>query len=78
MPKGKGVTYSTAAIKSVQGSKPMSKSHMPMPQGKMSGSHGLTNGGGKHKTLRGDSSNMVGGRCKPMNHMIAKPPKTIS
>ena len=78
MPKGKGVTYSTAAIKSVQGSKSMSKSHMPAPQGKMSGAHGVTNGGGKHKTLRGDSSNMVGGSTRAMSHEICKPPKTIS
>ena len=77
MPKGKGVTYSSASIKSVQGSKPMSRSHMPMPQGKMSSAHGVTNGGGKHKTLRGDSSNMVGGCCKTMGHTMNTPPKTL-
>lgn len=51
------------------------KGHMPMPQGKMKSSHGITNGGGKHKTLK-NASNAVGkcdtfsGGVKRRDHQI--------
>lgn len=57
-------------------SKPMSKAHMPMGSGKMSGAHGVTNGGGKHKTLR-NASGSVGSRDKPMGKLMSQGPKKL-
>lgn len=75
MPKGSGVV--TKSVKSLPMSKNLSKSHMPMPQGKMSSAHGVTNGGGKHKTLM-NASGAVGGCCKTPGHMISQGPKKVS
>lgn len=37
--------------------------HMTMNQGKMSSAHGVTNGGGKHKTLR-NAEGAVGSKTR--------------
>lgn len=55
----------------------MRKGHMPMPQGKMSGAHGITNGGGKHKTLR-NADNAVGSRVPTMQKRFENPAQSIT
>ncbi len=45
--------------------------------GKMSGKHGVTNGGGKHKTLR-NASNALGADCPTMGHNFKQGPCPIS
>ena len=40
----------------------MRKGHYSLGSGKMSKAHGVTNGGGKHKTLK-NAENAVGGKC---------------
>ena len=58
-------------------SKSLSRTHMPMPQGKMSGAHGVTNGGGKHKTLN-NAEGSVGSRARSFDSGMEKSPNPIS
>lgn len=45
--------------------------------GKMSGKHGVTNGGGKHKTLY-NASGALGSDTRTMNKCYDTPPKKLS
>ncbi len=59
-------------------SKKMSSSRMTSKQtGKMSGAHGVTNGGGKHKTLS-NASGAVGADCPTFSSSYKQGPCPIS
>jgi hypothetical protein len=72
MAKGSGVIYPTSTKKNTS----LSKQHMPMRQGKMTRSHGVTNGGGKHKTLI-NASGAVGSGAATMNKNFEHPSQCI-
>lgn len=56
----------------------MSSTRMTSRQsGKMSGAHGVTNGGGKHKQLK-NASSALGSDTRTMNHCFDTGPCNIS
>lgn len=73
---GKGVTYSSSKSKRSTG---LSSTRMTSRQtgSKMSGAKGLTNGGGKHKTLY-NTSRALGADCPTMGPNFKQGPCHIS
>lgn len=54
----------------------MSGKQFSLGSGKMSGAHGVTNGGGKHKTLK-NASNAVGATKRTFEKCYDTPPKSL-